>query len=251
MGGSTWKKEELDVIASAGDRPFPETVSRLHALERERGWVLRSEGAIRIRLYRQNIYLNRYDYDSWRPEETRLVKELVGFVPFPDIVKRLQKLERQRGWDVRSEDAVRGKIVRMKLRIKPQYDSLNACAMAAMLGVDPHRVYRWISTYGLPARKVGDRWCVKLRAFSQWAKKHPKWLAGVPADRLEEVVGGKIPSGIPARSSGYPRRVRIVETGQEFASMRQAAIANHISSSAIWAALETGGTAGGVRWEDA
>lgn len=64
--------------------------------------------------------------------------------------------------------------------------------VAAHLGVRKDSIYRWIESRGLPARKIGKLWKMKLSEVDEWVRTR-----GVAGD-----------SGITARSSKQARQVR-------------------------------------------
>src|SRR5262249_29830214 len=57
---------------------------------------------------------------------------------------------------------------------------------AAHLGVKKISVYRWIETRGLPARKIGKLWKLKLSDVDAWVREHAEATASVPRTKSRD-----------------------------------------------------------------
>jgi hypothetical protein len=117
----------------------------------------------------------------------------------------------------------------------------------------------WIERGLLPAwrrRAVAGatRFYVARRDLVAFAKEHPELLGGIPAQRLvmaleDERLAAEIAEKHRRRPAAA-RRVRAVEAGKVFPSVRAAARAMWVTHQAIQFALRSGGTCAGFHWEE-
>lgn len=181
-----------------------------------------------------------------------MVDEMADIHTGEDIVVRLQRLQRKRGWEVRTSTAILVKLKKLKVSRKPTLDNLSKAALAQALGINMSRVRDWVKIYGLPARKTeGGYYAIKMADFVEWASNHLDLICDIERDILEW-------TGIPVETldqmpptrfvSSAPRAVRC-ETGEVFRSMTEAGRAKYVNPESIPRAILRNGTAGGFRWE--
>ncbi|MFD1954273.1 hypothetical protein ACFSL6_08805 [Paenibacillus thailandensis] len=124
----------------------------------------------------------------WKPDELEYLKNW-GAVSLPAIAGRLN----------RSPAAIRSKAVQLKLGdSKLAFDGITVFQLAKALGRDYSKVKRWISRYGMPARRKqfgekGKVWVITYEDFWEWAAVHKGLL---DLARLEENLLGPEPEWV-------------------------------------------------------
>lgn len=108
----------------------------------------------------------------WTPEEVAYLQEIGWMVP-----ERIALLFRRRGFH-RTVTAIAIHMKRM--RVREGIDGMTATGLADMLGVDNHRVVRWIEEGTLAAERAGttgdnhDRWHISTAAIRSFLVANPE-----------------------------------------------------------------------------
>lgn len=191
----------------------------------------------------------------WREPELLLLEKLSGRYPFPDIVQRVQSLDRRRGWSVRTEAAISSQMKRMRLSFRCTLDNFTCIELASVLNIGVGRVrYTWKRRHGLPVRRIAkNQNAISLKEFRVWATAHPSCLAGIDRDCLLWVLGDPVLaehcSQLPVVGQGKPKKVRRLDTGEEYPTLKAAAAAVHVEPATISEALRTKRACVGIWWE--
>lgn len=191
----------------------------------------------------------------WQESELALLEKLAGQVPFPDIVQRLQNLDRRRGWPIRTENAVETQMKRMKLGFRCTLDNFTCIELARILNVGANRVrYTWKRRHGLPVRRIAQNQnAISLKEFRVWAANNPQCLAGIDRDCLLWVLDdpglADYCSQLPVAGQGKSKRVRRLDTGEEYPTLREAAKAIYVAPNSLREALKYQRACAGICWE--
>ena len=188
----------------------------------------------------------------WQPEELELIHELAGYQSKEAIARRVQKLDKQKGWPCRTVDAVTVRLFRMGYSKRPIFDNIPRDNLAKLLGVSRDRARSWTRNFRLPSKKGALLVTIRLSDFRRWAYANPSCVAGIESDRLNWIMDDE-EFCEKAEASPQPRIGRSVpivrlSDGKTFTSLRAAARETFISKAALSAALKTGGTSAGSRW---
>lgn len=184
----------------------------------------------------------------WSAAELTYLHQLAGEHPFPDLLRRLKIRAGIMGWPVRSRKAVANRLARSNEPVRPRADGCTTTYGAAqILGVSGDCVAAWLRDPAIlailaPRVCTGIRY-IDRRGWRQLARERPDVFGGIPADRLfllledREMADG-IAAAHPCGRADW--RVRCVETGQVWASCRQAGEALNVHPSTITKALREG-----------
>lgn len=193
---------------------------------------------------------------AWSPVELEKLESLAGNLPLPELIKSYNSWAvRQRPpLPRRSRRAIRGKAVKHKISLKCFGDSITITSTAAILGISPARVRRWINRKLIPVR--WNYHCYINRSdLVKMAWQHPQELHSIARDRLydllemEDVVDHVLTHGSRIPGPHKPRPVRCVETGFWWPSIRAASQAVFIDPANIRKAIRHGRTAANRHWE--
>ena len=166
----------------------------LRRLSRETGWPAHA-----FRKRAQEMGIARVKEKPWSPAELALLEQHGWKCP-----GRLREILRRAGY-VRSETSIA--IKRKRLRLVQNAPGYSANALAGMLGVDSHKVTRWIAFGWLKAERRGtertkaqggDSWFIGEAAVRKFVLAHPLEISPGRADwlwLLDLVTGGKVGAG--------------------------------------------------------
>lgn len=192
----------------------------------------------------------------WQPEEIAILERMSGSHPVESIRASVARLDRKKGWPVRSIGGVKAEMGRRNLKRRCLDDNLTMAMLADCLGVATSVVHGWKTRLGLPVRLMSERRsCVCLRAFRKWAKAHEDRLYGLEFDRLlwvlDDAAWARRLSEQKAKRPGVQVRLRRSDTGAVFQSLNQAARSAYISPSALGKHVQQGRdrfVAGAIEW---
>lgn len=181
---------------------------------------------------------------------------LAGNIPFPLIPATYNQWATREGYPRRSANAIHQRARRQRLTTRVFGDWLTTGVIAETLGVDASMPRRWIRSDGLPARQLHHGawrpWYVRRSDLVALARRRPELFGGIERGRLVQLLENERLADVIAaahpRRSNTPRRVRCVELGREFASIRDAARAVFVSRQLIQIAIRTGARAAGYHW---
>jgi hypothetical protein len=182
-----------------------------------------------------------------------LIDDLLGSYPIEVIAKRIQALDRKKGWPIRTDLAVEVKAKRLYPSVRPVFNNFPLNEIANILGISRERTRLWTRTHGLPyVRRHTSCLSIKAKDFQEWAYKHPEKLAGIEAERLNYLMDDwdfceEVEQMVYA-GEGIARPVKNLTTGQVFKSVRAAAKASYVTKACIPGAIKRGGKAAGHRW---
>lgn len=197
----------------------------------------------------------KHGFPAWREAEIKLVEQLSGQCPFPEIVRRLHFLAVRRGWQPRTEAAIRSFMSLQGYTRKCSFDNFTAAELARILGVLPNTVHNWRRHGGLPCQRVyKTQLAIKLKDFKRWAAQNPHYLARVEHDRLmwllEDAALVNLICNTKPSPLGKPIPVKRVDTGEIYPSQKQAAIKNYLDKTTLSKAMQGKRfVAGGIEWE--
>ena len=190
----------------------------------------------------------------WQPEETHILESLLTVQPLEVILKRIQQLDRRRGWPIRTRASLYTKSLDFSPTVRPILDNWPMQELANILGVDHERARLWTRWSNLKyTKRAGGFFSIKRADFIEWAYQNPEKLAGIDAERLDYVLEDydfcERVSKLPYIGTGIARKVKNLTTGQVFKSAREAARQSHLSKWCVNGAIKRGGKAGGDYWE--
>jgi hypothetical protein len=191
---------------------------------------------------------------AWQPEELGLIDDLLGSYPIEVIAKRIQALDKKKGWPIRTVLAVEVKAKRLYPSVRPVFNNFSLNEIANILGISRERTRLWTRTHGLPyVRRHTSCLSIKQKDFQDWAYKHPKKLAGIEAERLNYLMDDwdfcEEVEQMPYAGEGIARPVKNLTTGQVFKSVYAAAKASYVVKGCITGAIKRGGKSAGCQWE--
>lgn len=187
----------------------------------------------------------------WTAAEEETLENWAGREPFPFLVNRLQKLQRDLGVPVRAPKSIAGKAEKMGLRLTCEYDSFSLQRLGALLGVSRDRVRYWVDRYDLPSKRVSvNRRSVKASSFKAWAESYQRLLGGVDSLGLHDLTGWSTEKCKMIATQQYCREVPVkrLDTGQVYRSQQEAARAVYVCPSAIRQSIREKSPCVGTRW---
>jgi hypothetical protein len=81
---------------------------------------------------------------NWSTEEIDYLVEIANTDAFYALVKTFQRKAQKEGWYPRGENAIKIKLKRLKISLKPIDGGWNCTGLAQVLGIDRDRVHDWI-----------------------------------------------------------------------------------------------------------
>ena len=182
----------------------------------------------------------------WREEELNYLLQLAQQHPLPALARRMKARALIAGWPPRSKQAIKNCLCRHNERARPRSNSNLATTHSAaeILQVSRNRVAGWLrnpAIWEILAPQVRDRIrYIDRRGWRRLAQQRPEVLGGIPADRLfllleDRELADQIAAAYPCSLSDS--RVRCVETGQVWASCKEAGAALNVHRSTITKAI--------------
>jgi hypothetical protein len=195
----------------------------------------------------------------WTPAEVDQLERLAGELPAKRAITVYRRWANREGFPARSAMAIEQAAYRHGLSLAATGEWLTVGGIAGLLGIAGDTPLGWIERGLLPAwrrrsLKAATRFYVARRDLVAFAKAHPELLGGIPEQRLVMAIeDDRLAAEIAATHRRRPaaaRRVRAVEAGKVFPSVRAAARAMWVTKPAIQFALRKGGTCAGFHWEE-
>jgi hypothetical protein len=184
----------------------------------------------------------------WSADEISYLEKLVGDVPFPVLLKRMQKEQKVRGWPERTEKAIVMRIRRISQTWNGRYGHwVTTGAVGDMLGCPGTRVDAWLRRRSirevLQPKWIGKVRYIERRAWRRLAREMPRVLGGFSADALymlleDRELAEQIAAEHPRPMGDF--RIRCIETGRVWPSCSAAARELHVSQAAISLAIRRG-----------
>lgn len=181
---------------------------------------------------------------NWSKEEVEYLYEIANTDAFYALVKKFQKQATEKGWYQRQNEAIKTKMKRLKISIKPLDGGWNCGGLAQILEVDRDRVHDWVDRGLLKSsRKAGTKHHRIIRSnLIAFATDYPDWITGINEDNLRNLLPNPVVDKIiaqPIRTRGMKMPVQ-TNTGARYSSMRAAARGEHYSKRYINQIAKTG-----------
>jgi len=199
---------------------------------------------------------NRTQYRRWTEDEALMLQELAGDMPFPRVCQQWNLWAAREGLPSRSSESLRRKLVELGVSRRVSGSWLCVGDVARMLGKSRSTIRLWCADGLIRHHKAGPYSSVSRDDLIQLARKRPRLFAGCDRGNLlllleDEDLVSSILERFPRRywGMGRGRRIRRVDTGEVFATYREAAAAAHMSDKTIIKALQNGKLACGLQYE--
>jgi hypothetical protein len=185
-------------------------------------------------------------YPSWTPPEAAYLDQLVGDLPFPELVGRYQRQAERQGWPSRSASAIQQRLVRTRQSGRARMgECLTSGGIAEILACPHSRVNAWLKRPKvcdvIKPRKVGAFWYIERRALRRLAREMPQVLGGFGVDALFQLLEDRELAEEVCRqcpSHWGDKRIRCIETGRVWPSCSAAAEALHVDYTTISLAIK-------------
>jgi hypothetical protein len=194
----------------------------------------------------------------WSSAELMQLEAMAGDMPADMVATTFKRWATVNGYPNRSRGAIESTVYRYGMSLKASGRWLTLGRIATALDVRIDSPEHWVRRGLLKARhkspgRKGFRY-VQRKDLLAFARKNPRLLGGIPAERLalllEDQELAKTIAIANPRRPWHRKTVRCVETGQVYPTTRAAAAAAWVARQAITYALRTGGTAGGYHWQE-
>jgi hypothetical protein len=188
----------------------------------------------------------------WSEGELEILRKYTGAESLADMVARIQDYQRSHGIRVRSYVCIHQKARAYVGPTNMGYYTKEK--IRNTLGVSYARVQSWIKEGDkLPTTEIyANCWKIHLHDFRAWARRNPLRIAGIPADRLNELMGDskfcKAVAALPRAACGA-KPVRNLTTGKVYPSAAEACVKTFRSYGSVYHAASLGKTILGERWE--
>ena len=190
----------------------------------------------------------------WSKAERSELLEMVGNLPWSEVVTRYRHWARRNGYPARTDGAMRAICEKANASRIAVGAWVNTGAVISALGIGYPMLQRLLSSGLLKGRREGRRWYIYRDSIRQLAQINPDLFAGRPrADLLLLLDSQRLAEQLAEQRAqwihGRPRQVQCVETGEVFHSMAAAGRQVHASRSAVFlAASGRRETAAGLHW---
>lgn len=212
---------------------------------------------------------------KWSAEDIEALDDYVGDVPVRLALQAHRCWAKRNGRPIRSMKSFLSKISVLKLRRRSTGEWISAGAIATYLGNHSNTVVSWIKRsdeknrwidgklHGRQFPVYSDRttgkrtcpcWYVKRSDLRDFARRNPHFFNHLDRMTLvalfdQEAAADAVLSAERRSYNSMRRRVRCVETGEEFPSISAAAKAQPIARESVNHAVNHGTTAAGFHWE--
>jgi hypothetical protein len=185
----------------------------------------------------------------WEPSAENWLMENAGCLNFLDLCRTFRFTAAKYDWHPRSDEAIGLKLNRLGLSRVPEHDHFDVATLAKDLGVSAARVKRWMRL-GLPARRHGQRWIIKVSALGSYFLANPDMTIGIDHDRLYWLLGDDCEAILQRRTrhTGIAQPVWCVETGERFPSLQAAAERVFVTRKSLNHAAIHGTVSAGYHW---
>ena len=184
----------------------------------------------------------------WQPDEIAYLEKLVGDVPFPVLLRRMQLAAKVNHWPPRTKRAIEMRLQRSGHYCNGRYGHwVTTGAVGTMLGCSGTRVEAWLRRARireiLEPMQLGHVRYVERKAWRRLAREMPRVLGGFSADALfllleDRELAEEVASKHPVPMGDW--RIRCVENGRVWPSCSAAARELHVSQAAITLAIRQG-----------
>lgn len=181
----------------------------------------------------------------WLPEEAAYLEQLVGDLPWPEVLRRFRVQRTRRGWPERSDHAVALRARRCGLKMRARLgEHTTPYGAGELLGCSGERVAAWLKKPELLAiltpRMEGNRRYISREAWRRLARQRPEVLGGFGADALFLLLEDRALADDVAGRYQVSRgdfRVRCVETGRIWPNASAVAREFHLTPGAVSLAI--------------
>ena len=156
---SDWIDAQIKKLYAAGDGQRGAVADLAKRLGRPRNWV--SNRAIKLGLIRP-----RFRQPPWSAAELAILEECEALTP-----QAAQKRLLRAGFK-RTASAIVVKRHRLGMRVSEDPDVFTARGLASALGVESHKVLRWIRGGRLKAKRRDDTWLIRRRDVRAFLIQH-------------------------------------------------------------------------------
>ena len=182
----------------------------------------------------------------WSLPEATYLDQLVGDLPFPELVERYQRHAVRHGWPSRSASAIQQRLRRTRQSGRARMGAcLTTGGIADILGCPKSRTNAWLRRPAVRAvlrpRRVGGFWYIERAALRRLAREMPQVLGGFGADALFLLLENRdLAEDVARQCPGYwgDKRIRCIETGRVYGSCSEAAEHLHVDYSTISLAIQ-------------
>ena len=195
-------------------------------------------------------------YRAWTEAETLRLQELAGDMPFLMVCQQFNGWAVRNGIPPRSTSSLEKRLRRLGTSRRTHGSWLCVGDVARMLGKNRSTVLLWATNGWIRHHKAGSCSSVSRDDLIRLARERPRLYAGADRSNLlllleDEDLVTEILRQFPRRycATGRGRRVRWMDTGQEFPTCRAAAKAANLHYTSVSKAIREGRPAAGLRFE--
>lgn len=189
----------------------------------------------------------------WLNVELEMLEQMAIDYPPDQLAAVYNQWAQSQNLTLRTKAAVEWMANKRGMRERACGDWVSTGYICQVLGISFNTPQRWSDQYGIPCHKDGRGRRFFLRSeLRRVAKQQPVRFAGIAADRLfllleDRNLADAVAAAFPRRPMA-PRRIRCIETGWMYPSVKSACRRIGIPRGAIQRAIRTGGTAAGYHW---
>ena len=188
----------------------------------------------------------------WLPAEDAQLESLLGDVPWPYVSRLFNSWAAKYGYTRRSTVALKRRMEARGLRRTAEGEWITTGLVVRSVGLSHEAVGYWIKQGWLPAQKLRGRWYLRRRDLVAMARQRPAAFAGLKQEQLLLLLEDEALAADLAQQRQHPgrrRRVRCVETGRVYSSIREAACkAAYVTPARLRVVLDSPNTANGLHW---
>lgn len=176
--------------------------------------------------------------NTWLPEEVVILDKLVGNYPSNKFVPLFRKKASTRLGDRyinRTDNSIIKKASAIAGSIKPVMKNMNFVALAETLGIHSNRIYRWKNQGYIKFNKNGRHCVITKNQLIDFAKAHPRLLAGIDEVNLLQLYTKEMVAWIKTHKPHNTERVEVVHVPSKtvYSSINTAAKEHDINLSTI------------------
>lgn len=195
---------------------------------------------------------------KWTKGEIEIIEQISVSLPPKMLYMNYCRIAAVAGYPKRTEPALRAKLKKLGIPLMPQIDWYTLYQLAELFGTTRHSVFKMIKK-GLRAKKESNHrnqpYYVSRVELCRFAKERPELFREFKREGLfvvledEDLVDLIMQQPIQRKPNRYnPTRVKCVETGNVYASCREAARRMFVDPSAIHGAAKRGHRVAGYHW---
>jgi hypothetical protein len=179
---------------------------------------------------------------------------LAGDMPFSRIKQVYDSWCNTHGLPIRTDRALRRRLEDNGYSLRSVGEWLTTAMVAELIGTSTLAIARWCNNGWVTVHREGHRRYISRKSLRKLARQRPILFSGANRDNLFQLLEDdelvtSIRQQYPTRAWAQPVKVRCIQTGKVYPSIKSAALAVYVTPQAIRHAINRGYRTAEYNWE--